>query len=516
MNGAIKLEQLNEASYNPRTITDEAFKLLCASIRNHTDALADWDPEDGFRLASTITVNRTGNRIVGGHQRKEKGLNIALNSPDAAGDWDSEGLKILLDELADVDGGLDLTALSEITITDFTFDGLVQRPVISEPGEVVKAGSVDLRCADCVEVMRSLPDDSVDACVTDPPYGIGFMGRGWDSDLPGPDFAVELFRVLKPGAHGVLFAANRTIHRMAVMLEDAEFEIRDLINWATWQGFPKSTSISKVIVDHLGAKRPVVETIKRRHGYSPGEGKYRDGTRDITTSATEQARAWDGWGTALKPVTEPCLLVRKPLAGNLAENVLKYGVGGINVDACRHREGDRAWLGPQDRLKEQPASRGPASQQNAYGKLDYNAGETWTPSPDGRWPSNLYHCPKVGKTDREEGMDGIGESKFNCASGPSGWKSKARKNTHPTVKPVELMRWLARLVTPPHGLVLEPFAGSGTTAIACIREGFQCLAIEREPEYFDIIKTKVAAELKAQESGENEQSRTSPQGGPEP
>jgi site-specific DNA-methyltransferase (adenine-specific) len=348
-------------------------------------------------------------------------------------------------------------------------------PAITTAGELVELGPHTLHCADCVEVLRDLDENSIDACVTDPPYGIGFMGQGWDSALPGPPFAAELFRVLKPGAHGLLFAANRTIHRLAVMLEDAGFEVRDQIGWLTYQGFPKSHDVSKAIDKKAGAKRRVIGT-KRSGIANPNEpARHTIGASssidvDITAPATPAAKQWEGWGTAVKPAIEPAILVRKPLDGTVAENVLKWGTGGLNIDACRYPYGDPSWPGPQDGdqppppMTVSPRRRRPRKVGRMYQGLEF----VCTPSPLGRWPANVFYCPKTAASEREG-------------------------NTHATVKPVRLMRWLLKLVTPPGGTVLEPFLGSGSTLIAAHDLDLKMIGIEQEPKYCDIIRARWSA-----------------------
>jgi len=337
-------------------------------------------------------------------------------------------------------------------------------PAITKPGEVVTLGRHTLTCGDCLEVLRSLPESSVDAVVTDPPYGIGFKGKDWDCDVPGDAFAVEALRVLKPGGHLIAFAATRTVHRLTVAIEDAGFEIRDQIAWLQWQGFPKSHDVSKAIDQHHGAEREVVgvRTDVETRIYDNREGPKLPPQIDVTTPATPDAEKWSGWGTALKPSYEPAVVARKPLEGTVAENVLAHGTGGINVDGCRIGYGDQAWPGPGE--KPEPMTVSP---KGMYQGLAGKVGKSFECNTQqaGRWPTNIYACPKAGA---ERGDD----------------------NNHPTVKPIKLMRWLVRLVTPPGGTVVEPFCGSGTTLIAAEAEGVTCLAAEMEPAYCDIIRAR--------------------------
>ena len=417
---------------------------------------------------------------------------------------------------------------------------------------------IELLLGNCLERMRELPDCSVDACVTDPPYGLSFMGKAWDYDVPTVDVWREVLRVLKPGGHLLAFAGTRTQHRMAVQIEDAGFEIRDMIAWVYGSGFPKSLDVSKAIdkldaseaqqarryrftewvrstgltskqidkatgtrmgnhytthptqpaimtLEHLDAVRHLIgevpewvececeirsvesENFKQREVVGQGYRVRResvvdfagrsDGEYDITAPATPAAQQWAGWGTALKPALEPITVARKPLMGTVAANVLKHGTGAINVDGCR--------VGTTRGV---PASLSKSKNSNTYG-FGSTAGHERELDPNvGRWPANLIHdgsdepcallgdavrffyCAKASKTDRNSG--GV-----NC--------------THPTVKPTELMRYLCRLVTPPGGVVLDPFMGSGSTGKAAALEGFRFIGIEREAEYLEIARQRI-------------------------
>jgi hypothetical protein len=280
---------------------------------------------------------------------------------------------------------------------------------------------------DCIRLIPTLEAESVDAIVTDPPYGLSFMGKKWDYDVPSVDVWRKCLRVLKPGGHLLCFAGTRTQHRMAVNIEDAGFDIRDMIAWVYGSGFPKSHNLM-------------------------GD--------------------WDGWGTALKPALEPITVARKPFKGTVANNVLAHGTGGLNIDGCRVGAGAVRHNSARSHFANIGATQ-------EHGK-PYTTG-----SDKGRWPANLIHdgseevtgllngaarffyCPKAGKVDRGSG------------------------NNHPTVKPTDLMRYLCRLVTPPGGTVLDPFAGSGSTGKACALEGFEFICIEREREYVEIAKARV-------------------------
>jgi len=431
----------------------------------------DLDPVDAKLLA--LADNRVGEIAEWDSDKLEQVLNeLALEDAQLDGlGWSDDELAEIMGEPPEIDGTEpepDADALDEIPDT---------APAITAAGDVVDLGQHQLTCGDCIDLMKGLPDNSVAAIVTDPPYGIGFMGKGWDHAVPGAEFAEQAYRVLKPGGHIIAFAATRTVHRLTVALEDAGLEVRDQIGWLQWQGFPKSLDVSKALDKKAGAEREVVgkqrltgTARKTADGGSHGCAKTNDAleqttriatTIDITAPATPEAKQWAGWGTALKPATEPAILCRKPLAGTVADNVLEHGVGGINVDGCRMAYGDPAWPGPTGEV----GDRSIGGWQDSYvgGGL---TNPISTKDPGARWPANIYVCPKPPKSE------------------------KGDTNKHPTVKPVQLMRWLIRLVTPPGETVLEPFCGSGTTLIAAEAEGIRCVAFEREPTYCDIIRAR--------------------------
>ncbi len=315
---------------------------------------------------------------------------------------------------------------------------------------------------DCLDVLRTLPSASVDAVVTDPPYGLSFMGKRWDYDVPSVEVWQECLRVLKPGGHLLAFAGTRTQHRMAVRIEDAGFEIRDMIAWVYGSGFPKSLNLD-------------------------GEHK--------------------GWGTALKPALEPITVARKPLAGTVAANVLEHGTGALNVDGCRVGTDGGTAKGSK------PMGEG----NGIYGAGLHGACEI-TQLSAGRWPANLIHdgsdevvelFPQQSSGSRSAGVrkgmgfhgaDGDGGPAIQGSSGSAArffYCAKTSKrdrgdgNNHPTVKPTDLMRYLCRLVTPPGGVVLDPFMGSGSTGKAAVAEGFCFIGIEREAEYLEIARRRI-------------------------
>ena len=324
-------------------------------------------------------------------------------------------------------------------------------------------------------------DNSVDAIVTDPPYGLSFMGKRWDYDVPSVEIWAECLRVLKPGGHLLAFAGTRTQHRMAVRIEDAGFEIRDMIAWVYGSGFPKSLDVSKAIDKAAGVEREKV-LVPTKAGNTRGErgisyaGESFSGFTDITAPATEAARQWQGWGTALKPALEPITVARKPLVGTVASNVLAHGTGAINIDGCRIGDGD-------DRTNGGPTgARIDAGEGYGGGWSDAESGRA-RPS-GGRWPANLIHDG----SDEPATLLGDAARFFYCAKASK--SDRGAENTHPTVKPTDLMRYLCRLVTPPGGVVLDPFMGSGSTGKAAMLEGFQFIGIERDPAYVAIAASR--------------------------
>jgi site-specific DNA-methyltransferase (adenine-specific) len=528
-------------------------------------------------------------------------------------------------------------------------------------------GRVRLICGDCLDVLPNIA--GVHACVTDPPYGLAFMGKRWDYDVPAVAIWEAVLVSMLPGAHLLSFAGTRTQHRMAVNIEDAGFDIRDMIAWVYGSGFPKSLDVSKAIDKAAGAEREVVGdsgTGRKSQTGRDGSATMRlwgnaEGVAPITARAAAAARQWSGWGTAIKPAMEPITVARRPLIGTVAENVLEFGTGGLNVDGCR--------VGTDDGTRNRP----PSKPCNTY------AQDAWTLNPDnrkpfeaeglGRWPANLIHdgseevvglfpekdgtvgachdpngslgymggasgrfvagtrdsgsaarffyCAKASKADRDEGLDSSRTVKYDVPKGASSCKDvstvlvallqraicestlrwhiaesgesimgrcqldslstiataisrtteskilsllthslisdciadascatanggsragnadsssalqptttseslaalargvrlvvspmlsvisdaanwKPSTNIHSTVKPTALMRYLCRLVTPPGGIVLDPFMGSGSTGKAAVLEGFRFIGIERDPGYFEIAKRRIQAAI---------------------
>lgn len=417
--------------------------------------------------------------------------------------------------------------------------------------------SVTLHHGDCLDMLRAddygydwnlgyrsarmFPDNSVDAVITDPPYELAFMGRAWDTSgiAFNPAVWAQCLRILKPGGHLLAFGGSRTWHRLAAAIEDAGFEIRDSIAWLYGSGFPKSLDVSKAIDKAAGAEREVVgrktgrgasAVCDMRGGRLVGGDSGGIDCSAITAPATEDAKRWQGWGTALKPSFEPIVVARKPLTGTVAANVLEYGTGALNIDACRVGEEGGARRGPADtEVRGRP--------NGVLGKgLDLaNA----APRVDGlgRWPTNVVLDERQAEAlDQQTGVltsglftgartsdktrsvfgafkgdperevqtsgDSGGASRFFPvfryeAKAPTSERPNADGVQHPTVKPLDLMRWLVRLVTPVGAVVLEPFAGSGTTAEACVLEDRQCIAIEREADYLPLIVSRLQKPVQA-------------------
>lgn len=417
---------------------------------------------------------------------------------------------------------------------------------------------------DCLDELARIPDESIDAVVTDPPYGLantdpvhvvealtrwaqgdhdfipsgrGFMGKEWDAFVPPPAVWDECARILKPGGHLLAFAGSRTFDLMTLSIRFAGFEVRDSIAWLYGSGFPKSMDVSKAIDKAAGAEREVVSTGKPVKRMIPGADQVATGswikdngrtfTPTETAPATDAAREWQGWGTALKPAFEPIVVGRKPLGEKtVAANVLAYGTGALNIDATR--------------ISGESTKRRNAAEMGYHGgntSTDYEAG-----SDAGRWPANVAldesqaaaldvqsgtkmsrgHTPRARKGASVDAVYGLGhggqaaivEAHAEESGGASRffyvapideleerfiYGAKAPKSerpvvdgvAHPTVKSLKVMRWLCRLVTPPGGIVVDPFAGSGTTLEAAYLEGFESIGVEMTPEYWPLIAARI-------------------------
>jgi DNA modification methylase len=430
---------------------------------------------------------------------------------------------------------------------------------------------------DCREVLAELPDCSVDAVVTDPPYGLEFMGKDWDAPWKGDtrqigdssfqkgrskhgqvrhglgasyggnaqeklrhyqswmtDVAAECLRVLKPGGHLLAFGGTRTWHRMAVAIEDAGFEIRDSIAWMYGSGFPKSHNVAIAIDKAAGAMGHRGVRVSVAGNRAQGQDLPHASSMPAHEPATDAAANWQGWGTALKPAFEPVVVARKPLIGTVAENVLEHGTGALNIDGCRI---DYA----------SDADKGKALAGDAFKRKDTSDkgwSRPWMEDPEriaemnreakqraqaGRWPANvILDEDQAAALDQQSGVqkDGVAVNRNRSADtekrgwiGPTAsrvgqpdvtyggtggasrffYVPKANRKerptadgvAHPTVKPLALMTYLIRLVTPPGGIVLDPFAGSGTTLEAATVEGFRSIGIELTPEYLPLIEQRL-------------------------
>ena len=303
-------------------------------------------------------------------------------------------------------------------------------------------------------------------------------------------------RVLKPGAYAVVCASPRMGHLVTCGLEDAGFEIRDSLLWLYSQGFPKSLDVGKQLDRTSGAEREIIGTRKNIDSFPfvPGQGEtFNTKSLNITVPATELAHQWDGWGTALKPAYEPIILARKPLGGRtVAQCVAAFGTGALNIDGCRlERNGDLGRWPPNVALDETAAARLDA--EGGTSRFFYVAKASRDERERGC--EDLPHKTAGDATDRQDGSAGLNSPRAGAS------RTHGARNHHPTVKPVALMRWLVRLVTPPGGLVLDPFAGSGTTGLACIKEQCRFLGIEREAEYVAIANARLHAEHARFETG---------------
>lgn len=454
----------------------------------------------------------------------------------------------------------------------------------------------NLLLGDCLERLKELPDNSIDSIVTDPPYGLskqpdmvevlthwlagedykhnskGFMGKEWDSFVPGPAVWKECLRVLKPGGHMVAFFGTRTYDIGVLAIRLAGFEIRNQLAWVFGSGFPKSLDVSKAIDKTLGAEREVVgKKTEGRHKYGYSEaarqalgGIAHSSSRgfvsdpsEITAPATDAAKQWEGWGTDLKPAMEPIVLARKPLEGTVAQNVMKYGVGGINIDDCRveaTEEGGRP-LRETAPLRDDVKYGG----NSLAGRLDGTLASSKAvgSTNQGRFPANFIHdgsdevvslfpdskgqiapvkgtepsrtgqngiygtygrtsfekreeddlsaarffyCAKTSKKDRNEGLDHLPDKEWRHEGAAVPERNNRpflpSKNNHPTVKPTALMKYLCRLVTPPGGTILDPFTGSGSTGKAAMYEGFNFVGIELLEEHMSIAEARIEAARK--------------------
>ena len=345
------------------------------------------------------------------------------------------------------------------------------------------------------DTLKTIADNSIDAIVTDPPYGIDFLGKAWDANTGALETYQECLRVLKPGGHILAFSAARTYHHLAVTLEQAGFEIRDQIMWIYSSGFPKSQDVGRSIQRSLGVK----ETRKQKLNTNGGIANMGDRLEhqdqsllerkpevDITVVTDPEAVKWEGWGTALKPAHEPIALARKPIKLSIAKNAQQWGTGALNIDATRvpNAEGDRF-------------------PSNVIGEIlqdDYQ---------------KYFYCPKVSRRERHSGFDldlvptvefndpatihlhplwtpAMGKNVYRLKQAIEQQQTVKIGNNHPTVKPIELMKYLIKLITPPGGIVLDPFNGSGSTGCAAVELGHEYIGCELDPKYVEISLKRIA------------------------
>jgi DNA modification methylase len=478
----VRIDKLHPHHKNPRH-NDHAVDSIANSIKR-------------FGFTSPIVANKDGT-ILAGHTRfkasKQIGLEtvpvvyvdlspvdaellmIADNKLGEKADWNTDQLSDLLTGLKEQGEDLDVLGFE-----DEELDQLLQgfddpdpfgdgEPQEDQEPEIVES-DLDFRLlkGNCLDTLKELPDNSIDSIVTDPPYELGFMGKSWDST--GIAYSVELWseclRVLKHGGHLVAFSGSRTVFPMGVAIAEAGFEVRDMISWIYTSGFPKSLDIYK-------------QTDKDEH---------------------------KGWGTALKPAQEPAVLARKPIdsdCSSIAENVLKWGTGAINIDAGRFAYGDDCHFGDTEDNTKRHMNDHKSNSVTFWQGQELSAMNTGG-HDKGRWPANVYQCSKPARSEKEQGLDHLtgktgaeatqrkeGSDGLNSPRAGAGRTAEDVKNFHPTVKPIKLMRWLCRLLTPQGGTVLDPFLGSGTTAVSAILEGFNAIGCEMTEDYYPIIQGRV-------------------------
>jgi DNA modification methylase len=516
----VRIDKLQPHHKNPRH-NDHAVDSIANSIKR-------------FGFTSPIIANKDGT-ILAGHTRwkSAKKLNldtvpvvyvdlspvdaellmIADNKLGEKADWNTDQLSSLLMDLKEQGEDLDVLGFEQHELDELLEDLDADPFGDGEPVDAIEPPPVEsdldfrLMKGNCLDMLKELPDNSIDSIVTDPPYELGFMGKAWDST--GIAYSVELWseclRVLKHGGHLVAFSGSRTVFPMGVAIAEAGFEVRDMISWIYTSGFPKSLDISKAIDSKLGVSdlRKVIGKQNRGKGrqFADGHSGFATGEVSITAPASPQAQQWQGWGTALKPAQEPAVLARKPIdsdCSSIAENVLKWGTGAINIDAGRFAYGDDCHFGNTEKHKGYPNGTG-GNTWSVNQPPDGTRTEPYFLSDLGRWPANVYQCSKPARSEKEQGLDHLSDhvsaavethgkdSKgLNSPRAGAGRTAEHVKNFHPTVKPIKLMRWLCRLLTPQGGTVLDPFLGSGT-----ILEGFNAVGCEMTEDYYPIIQGRV-------------------------
>lgn len=376
---------------------------------------------------------------------------------------------------------------------------------------------------DSEQILKTFADNSIDAIVTDPPYQLNFLGKDWDKSVGSLGLYKECLRVLKPGGHILAFSAARTYHHLAITLEQAGFEIRDQIMWIYSSGFPKSQSVGRSIQRSLGVKETkaskgmnayaeVKDKKGREKWMNPGNittEDYPEKNPEVVCTDPE-AKAWEGWGTALKPAHEPICMARKPLKQSIAKNVQEWGTGALNIDATRVPiQGQDTRSGGSNGVSRLTFGEGITSNEDSF--VGYE------PNEAGRFPSNVigeipdyqkfYYCPKVSRTERHIGFEDPGPmfqgDRFDVYMPTAGKtdpnkqisavekKVEGKGNNHPTVKPVALMKYLIKLITPKGGTVLDPFNGSGSTGMAAVELGHPYIGCELDPNYVEISEKRI-------------------------
>jgi site-specific DNA-methyltransferase (adenine-specific) len=315
-----------------------------------------------------------------------------------------------------------------------------------------------------MDALKELEDNSIDSVVTDPPYGLSLLNNKWDYDVPSVEFWREIYRVIKPGGYILSFGGTRTYHRMVVNIEDAGFEIRDQIMWIYGQGFPKSRNIGVDIDKVQGNERKI---IGKKDSQVSGGGQLNGKNSRKELYITQGNSEFEDWGTTLKPANEPICVAKKPISKKtIAENVIHYTTGAINIGGCRIDSEQ------SDGLKRFPTNV-IIDEFSARLLDDFYHLSSRDKKAETQGPSRFFFIPKVNTKERSLGMD------------------NEVKNTHPTLKPIELMKYLTRMVTPKNGMILDPFMGSGSTGVSSLLEGFQFIGMEQSSNYFEIAKKRI-------------------------
>ncbi|MCS5452535.1 DNA-methyltransferase [Enterobacter huaxiensis] len=341
----------------------------------------------------------------------------------------------------------------------------------------------DLYNADCLEILSGMPENSIDSIVTDPPYGINFLGSKWDYDTPSQEIWEACLRVLKPGGYLLSFASGRTYHRIACRIEDAGFDIRDQLLFLYGTGFPKSMDIQKAL---------------EKAGVDP-----------------EGAEVWAGWGTGLKPAHEPIVMARKPFKGTLTANLMEHGTGALNIEASRVGDGVFGWGGHKGFTSWKGGLDNEQAARPTCGRWPANLAHDGSEDIAAHIPVKFFYCAKPSKAERNEGITSETRTPGECTNRKEGTaglnnpragagRTSGNANYHPTVKPVALMQWLIKLVTPKDGVTLDLFMGSGTTGKAAMATGFRFIGIEKDAGYFELAYQRIQFEAEKFEAEKDE------------